>query len=198
MLFDHIPPAANPGSAYCSKAIGDQRPPPSPARDKFFIQPRSTRSKTHFHLSNDNLADASGRTAAEGVVRRGHGLPGLDRAGHEGCLHLGHGIVDGDSRAFVQDLDPVDLHRRAGAVLAGAGQGDVEGQDLIAVPGTGHLLEAADGGELLAVQVVDGRAEGNAVGAHQGGVEDGVLRQVGVTAGLELGTDVIDVGTIGR
>jgi hypothetical protein len=53
--------------------------------------------------------------------------------------------------------------------------------------------QAADGSELLTVQVVEGCAERNAIRAHQGAVEDGVLRQVGIAAGAELGTNVIDV-----
>jgi hypothetical protein len=42
--------------------------------------------------------------------------------------------------------------------------------------------------------LIDGGPGGDAVGADQGGIEDRVLRQVDVVVGIELRTDVIDVG----
>ena len=82
--------------------------------------------------------------------------PGLDVAGDEGGLHLGDRVVDRHAAAFVQDLDPEDLHAGGGAVFVGAGQGDVEGEDLVGVPGQGFGLEAGDGVEALAAELVDG------------------------------------------
>ena len=88
------------------------------------------------------------------------GLPRLDEASDERRLHLGHGIVDGDARTVVQDLDAEDFHRRRGAQLVRAGERDVERQDLIGVPGLRLLLEAADvveadAGELIDVAAAD-------------------------------------------
>lgn len=127
-------------------------------------------------------------------------LPRFYDAGDEGSLHLGHSVVDGDACAFVQDFHAVDLHRGGGAVFGRAGQGDVEGQDLIGVPGLGELLHAVDrshrGGD-GAIQVSDCGAEGNAAAADQGGVEDRALRQIDVLVGVELGTDVVDIGDEG-
>ena len=87
------------------------------------------------------------------------GLPGLDEAGDEGCLHLGHGIVDRHAGAFVQDLDAEDLHGRGCALFVGAGQGDVERQDLVGVPGFGFFLHAADGRH-DGIHLIDGGAGG--------------------------------------
>jgi hypothetical protein len=65
-----------------------------------------------------------------------------DAAGDERRLHLAHRIVDRDAVAFVEDLHRIDLGGGSGAVLVGEGQGDVEGQDLIGVPGEGQFLKA--------------------------------------------------------
>ena len=55
-----------------------------------------------------------------------------------------------------------------------------------------RLLDAVDCRHRRGVQLVDGGSGGDAVGADQGG--DRVLRQVDVGIGIELRTDVIDVG----
>lgn len=123
--------------------------------------------------------------------------PGLDVAGDEGGLHLGDRVVDGHARAFLQDLDPEDLHAGNSAVFVGAGQRDVEGRDLIGVPGQSFGLEARDGVETLAAELVDGGAVGQAVGADECRVEDRALRQEDVLVGLELGMNVVDVGDEG-
>ncbi len=74
---------------------------------------------------------------------------GAPSASYKSRLHLGHFGDDRHAGAFVQDLDAVDLHRGGGAQLRGSGQGDVEGQDLIGVPGLGELLQAVDSGHGL-------------------------------------------------
>jgi hypothetical protein len=50
-------------------------------------------------------------------------------------LHLGDGVVDGYAVAFVQDLDTEDLAGSGTSLFIGGGQGDVEGKDLVGVPG---------------------------------------------------------------
>lgn len=109
-------------------------------------------------------------------------------------LHLGHGVVDGDAGAFVQDLDAEDLHGGSSSVFVRSGQGDVEGQDLIGVPGLGFDLHAADGRHRHASLRIDRRAGGSAVATNQRRLEDRVLGHVGVKVGLELGANVVDVG----
>jgi len=110
--------------------------------------------------------------------------------------HLGRSVVDGHAGAFVQDLDAVDLHRGGGAQLRGSGQGDVEGQDLIGVPGLGGLLQPVDCGHGRGVQVADVGADGRQAGeaADQGGVEDRLLRQKDAGIGIELRTNFVDIG----
>lgn len=102
------------------------------------------------------------------------GRPRLDRAGDELAFLLVHRIVDGVTTAGVEDLDAEDLHGRRSTVLVGTGNGDVEGQELVVVPGIGQLVGriqvALDG-----VQLVDSRAHGRAEGAHDRGGEDGLL-----------------------
>ena len=78
-----------------------------------------------------------------------------DAAGDEGGLHFGDGVVDGESVAFVEDLDGVELGRGRGAQLIAGGDGDIEGRDLVRVPGQGLLLPAADGSQGSVVQLVD-------------------------------------------
>ena len=63
--------------------------------------------------------------------------------------------------------------------------------------GLGFGLEAGDGVEALAAELVDGGIGRQAVGADQRLVEDRVLRQEDVVVGLELGTDVVHVGDEG-
>lgn len=69
-----------------------------------------------------------------------------------------------------------------------------KGEDLVGVPGLGLGLEARDVVEALAAELVDGRAGVESVQTDKSRVEDRVLRQEDVLVGLELGTDVIDVG----
>jgi hypothetical protein len=125
---------------------------------------------------------------------RGHGLPGLDEAGHEAGLHLGDRVIDRHAGAFIEDLDAGDLHGAGSALFVGAGQGDIEGQDLVGVPGRSFLLEAGDGRDRSAAELVDGRARGDAVGTHQRRLVDRVLRQESILVGHELGTEIVDVG----
>jgi hypothetical protein len=73
------------------------------------------------------------------------------------------------------------------------GQGDIEGQDLVGVPGRSFLLEAGDGRDGSAAELIDGRARGDAVGAYQRGLVDRVLGEEGVLVGHELGTEIVDV-----
>ncbi len=84
-----------------------------------------------------------------------HRLHRLDGAGDEGGLHFADRIVDGNALAFVEDLDAEDLGRAHGAVLVGAGEGDVEGQDLIAVPRSGQFVQSTDFGQREIVDLVD-------------------------------------------
>ena len=123
--------------------------------------------------------------------------PRLDVASDEGGLHLVDSVVDADTRTFVQDLDPEDLHAGGASVFVGAGQRDVEGEDLVGVPDLGFGLEAGDGVEALAAELVDGGVGRQTVGADERLVEDRVLREEYVGVGLELGTNVIDVGDEG-
>jgi hypothetical protein len=85
---------------------------------------------------------------------------------------------------------PNKLGRGGGAVFVGRGHGDVEGQDLVGVPGQGGFLEALDFGEGDAVQLFDGGVDRDGDVPFEGGVEDsgGVGGQVEIL--LELGTDV--------
>jgi len=69
-------------------------------------------------------------------------LQGLDGAGHEGGLLFEHAVVDRKAEAFVQDFDAEEFRRGGGAVLVGHGAGDVEGQDLIGIPGQGGFFES--------------------------------------------------------
>ena len=79
--------------------------------------------------------------------RASNRLERRDRAGDKGRLHLEHGVIDGGAEAFVQDLDAEQLAAGGGAVFVGRGHGDVEGQDLVGVPGQGGFLEALDFGQ---------------------------------------------------
>ncbi len=114
----------------------------------------------------------------------------LDRTRNEGCLTLGHGVVDGHARAFVEDLDTEDLRRAHRAVLVGAGQGDIEGQDLVGVERGGKHLVLADSFLDLVVELVDGRGDirtertGQRAGEHSA-----TIRDIRV-----LGTDLVGIG----
>ena len=87
-------------------------------------------------------------------------LQGRDGAGHEGGLHLQHRVVDRGAEALVEDLDPEQLGRGGGPVLVGGGDGHVEGQDLVGVPGLGDFLEALDFGERDIIQLLGDGVEG--------------------------------------
>ncbi len=58
-----------------------------------------------------------------------------DVAGDKGPLLLDDGVIDRGAEAFVEDFDAEQFRRGGGAVLVGAGQGDVEGQSLVGIPG---------------------------------------------------------------
>lgn len=103
-------------------------------------------------------------------------------------MHLLDRVVDRHAGAFVQDLDAEDLHRGRRALFVGAAEGDVEGKDLVGVPGLGLLLEAGDEGVLDPREFVDGGAGGEADVADELAVEDRVLRDEGVLIRLELGS----------
>lgn len=61
-----------------------------------------------------------------------------------------------------------DLGGRHGAVFVGVGDGDVEGQDLVGVPGISQFFAAADFRQGLVVDLVDGGADRGPDGADQG------------------------------
>jgi len=62
----------------------------------------------------------------------GHSRHGLNCTSHEGGRSLGHSVVDRDAGSFVEQLDAEDASRAHRAIFVGAGEGDVEGQDLVA------------------------------------------------------------------
>ena len=70
-------------------------------------------------------------------------------------------VVDGDAGAFVEDLDAEDLGGAHGAVLVGPGQGHVERQHLVGIPGDGAFVEAIEVGD-LGIELADGGAHGQA------------------------------------
>ncbi len=115
-------------------------------------------------------------------------------AGDEGGLLLEDGVVDRGAETFVEDLDAEQLGRGGGAVLVGGGDGDVEGQDLVGVPGRGDFLEALDLGEGDVIELVGGGVDRQGNIAGDGGVEGagGVGGEIEVL--LELGTDIVAVG----
>src|SRR5438270_6029826 len=67
------------------------------------------------------------------------GLQGSDGLGHERGLLLDDGVIDGGAETLVEDLDPEQFGRSSGAVLVGAGNGDIKGQDLVGKPGESEL-----------------------------------------------------------
>ena len=75
------------------------------------------------------------RTEIPGLERARHSRHGLNHTGNERRLHLGHSVIDRNAHTLVEDLQAEDLGRAHGAVLVGAGERDVEGQDLVGVPG---------------------------------------------------------------
>ena len=84
-----------------------------------------------------------------------YSLHGFDGAGDEGGRAFGDGVVDADSRSFVEDLDAEDLGGAHRAVFVGAGERDVEGQDLVGVHRGGQFVQAVDVRH-LGVELVDG------------------------------------------
>ena len=80
--------------------------------------------------------------------------------------------VDRRAEAFVQDLHAEDLAAGGGAILVGRGQGDVEGQDLVAVPGQGDFLEALDVRQRDLIELIDGGIDRESNVPGQSGVED--------------------------
>jgi len=85
------------------------------------------------------------------------------------------------------------------AQFGGTGQGDVERQDLIGVPGLGELLHAIDRSHRRGQGTVQrgNRSAGGRLScgaADERALEDRALRQVDVLGAVELGTDTIDVG----
>ena len=121
------------------------------------------------------------------------GLQGQDGAGDERGLLLEDRVINGGAEAFIEDLDPEQLRRGGGAVFVGGGDGDVEGQALIGVPGESRFLEALDLGQGDVVEVfargVDGK--GNVTGDGRAEGAGGIGGQL--VGDLELGADVIGV-----
>jgi len=111
----------------------------------------------------------------------------FDEAGDEGRLHLADRIVDREAGTFVQDLDAEDLHRGGGTHFVGTRERDVEGQDLVGIPGLGQLLHTRNAGHRGGAVLIDGGADLGTVVAGQAALEDGVLGEEGVLIGLELG-----------
>jgi len=96
--------------------------------------------------------DGGQRGAAEAAIElAGHGHQGLDGAGDEGGLLFRDRVVDGDAEAFVEDFDAEDLGGLGLALFVVGHQGDVEGQDLVGVPG-GIALAPTGGGSMMVVR----------------------------------------------
>jgi hypothetical protein len=72
--------------------------------------------------------------------RRAHGLERRDGLGDKRRLLLDDGVIDRRAETFVQDFYAEQFGGGGGAVLVGAGDGDIEGQDLIAEPGEGGFF----------------------------------------------------------
>ena len=87
------------------------------------------------------------------------GLKRKDRAHDKSRLLFHDRVVDRGAEAFVQDLAIGDLGGGGGAILVGGGDGDVEGHDLVGVPGQSHFLEARD------------FRQGNGIEIRHGGVD---------------------------
>lgn len=132
------------------------------------------------------------KAANSGNERGGTWSLQLNRPGDEVSLRLGDGVVDGHAGAFGQHFHAEDLEAGHGAVLVGRSEGDVEGQDLVRVPGHSQLGELPDRGDALEIQGVDGGAQGRADVAGDAGLEDGRTRGV---VGVDVrGTDLIGLG----
>jgi hypothetical protein len=119
-------------------------------------------------------------------------LGSQNRAGDERGLLLEDGVIDRRAEAFVEDLDAEQFGGSGSAIFVGGGDGDVEGQALVGVPGKSILFEALDAGEWGVVggvnHAVDGVEGSFTVG--QAGTEgaDGIGGEAG--GYLELGTDL--------
>src|SRR5581483_7370966 len=86
-----------------------------------------------------------------------------------------------------------DLGRAHGSVLVGAGQGDIEREDLVRVPGSGQDRALTDAGLRRVVELIDGGADVRTERAGQRAGEDrSTVGGVGV-----LRTDLVGVGNEG-
>jgi hypothetical protein len=126
--------------------------------------------------------------------RRTRSFSRFNEASDEYRLHHGSGVFDQDAGTFVQDLATEDTHGRRSTLLIDTLESDVEGQNLVGVPGLGYFLEAGDSVDDYAGQLIDRGAGCDAVVTYQCGLVDGVVGQENVRVGAELGTDVVDVG----
>ena len=116
----------------------------------------------------------------------------IDDPRHKGGLGLGDGIVDRNAGSFIQDFHAEDLGSRHGAVFVGGRKRDVEGQDLIRVPGGGQLGPAADSRCVHLIQLVDGGADVRAGIADDRAVEQsGRIEGIGI---LELWANFVLIG----
>lgn len=135
------------------------------------------------------------RFSADAQVKgRSDSVPRIHVAGNEGGLHLGDGVVDRYAGTFVQDFDAVDAHASGGADFVGAGQGDIEGQDLIREPGRSQFFQGADGVDGDLIELIDGAGDVRPGATRQGRIEDrGLIKEL-LGVGTELGTDVVFPG----
>ena len=99
-------------------------------------------------------------------------------------------VVDRGAKAFVQDLDAEQFGRGGSPVLVGGGDGDVEGQALVAVPGKSGFLEALDGRQRNVVEVFRGGVHGKGNVAGDRRAEGSGLVGGQAVGDLELGTDL--------
>ena len=79
---------------------------------------------------------------------------------HKRSLHIVDHVIDRHALTFVEDLNAEDLGRAHRAVLVGAGERDVEGQDLVAIPGGRQFLVRSGVGDGDLIQLADGGADG--------------------------------------
>jgi hypothetical protein len=80
--------------------------------------------------------------------------------------------------------------RSHGAVFVGTRQGDIEGQDLVGIPGSGQLIQSTDFLQGKVVDLVDDRTHAGTDGTGQRGSEHG--RGVDFRV-LVLGTDLVHI-----
>lgn len=98
-------------------------------------------------------------------------------------------VVDGAAPAFVHDFDAEDLAGGGGAIFVGGGDGDVEGQNLIDVPGSGNFLEALDGAERDVIELVGRGVDGKRHVQSRRRVEGSSRVGGQIGRDLELGTE---------